>query len=509
MINHKYIKYINMLVIILAIGLVGILVNGEAFGIEALNESLTYESTIFDDSYVHKINIDIAASDWEDLLANASEKEYYPVDIQIDGETIQNVGFRTKGNSTLRDLVSTDSDRYSFKIEFDHYSDSLLFDGLDKLVLNNLYQDTTYMKDYLSYQMMADMAVPSPLTSYASISINGETFGLYLAVEALEDSFLERNYGKNTDSTLYKPEVEETIRQEKEGVVNQRPEINTQDGEGPPMPRDTEKGPPKMKENNEIRKNQGPMGYDDAVALNYTDESYESYENIFNSAKTDLTTMDKDELIAALETISTQENLENAIDVKAVANYFAVHNYLLNFDSYTGTMLHNYYLYESEGILSMLPWDYNLSFGAFSQGQNLSTTDLVNYPIDSPTVGDLEERPLMDAMLSNDAALEAYHESLDTLIEVYFEEDQIIKKIENTQAMIASYVKEDPTAFYSYEEFTSATETLKSFMTLRAESIEGQLNNSIPSTSEGQSNSDALIDASYLDISVLGSMKAK
>ena len=117
MINHKYIKYINMLVIILAIGLVGILINGEAFGIEALNESLTYESTIFDDSYVHKINIDIDASDWEDLLANASEKEYYPVDIQIDGETIQNVGFRTKGNSTLRDLVSTDSDRYSFKIE--------------------------------------------------------------------------------------------------------------------------------------------------------------------------------------------------------------------------------------------------------------------------------------------------------------------------------------------------------------------------------------------------------
>ena len=177
MIDQKYSTYINILIIVLAIAVVGITLNGETFGIEALNDTSTYESTIFDDSYVHKINIVIDDSDWENLLENASEKEYYPVDIQIDGETLNNVAFRTKGNSTLRDLVSSASDRYSFKIEFDHYSDSLLFDGLDKLVLNNLYQDTTYMKDYLSYQMMADMDVPSPLTSYVSLSINGKTFG--------------------------------------------------------------------------------------------------------------------------------------------------------------------------------------------------------------------------------------------------------------------------------------------------------------------------------------------
>jgi len=484
-------------VIVLAIGVVGITLNGEAFGIKALDQSLTYESTIFDDSYVHNINIDIDGSDWEELLANASEKEYYPVDIQIDGEEIQSVGFRTKGNSTLRDLVSTDSNRYSFKIEFDHYSDKLLYHGLDKLVLNNIYQDTTYMKDYLSYQMMADMDVPSPMTSYVSLSINGEVFGLYLGVEALEDSFLERNFDNTTESSLYKPEVEKTL---KEDMADQRPEMQTKAGELPP---------PRMKENSPANKNNSPMGYDDAVALNYTDDDYENYTNIFNSAKTDLTTIDKDELIDALEIISTQENLEEAIDVKEVANYFAVHNYLLNFDSYTGNMLHNYYLYEADGILSMLPWDYNLSFGAFSQGQNLSTTDLVNYPIDSPTVGELDERPLMAAILSNDTALEAYHESFETLISTQFSEDQIIEKIENTQAMIAPYVKDDPTTFYSYEEFMSASETLKSFMILRAESIEGQLDGTVPSTSEEQVGSNGLIDASHLDISDLGSIKIK
>ncbi|MDM8533779.1 CotH kinase family protein [Clostridiaceae bacterium HSG29] len=500
MLNHKYLTYINLFIIIISIIFVGVILNAEAFGIEATDALTTYESTIFNDNYVHNINIIIDDSDWEDLIENAAEKEYYAVDIEIDGETLKNVAFRTKGNSTLRDLVSSTSNRYSFKIEFDHYSDNLLYDGLDKLVLNNLYQDTTYMKDYISYQMMAQMDVPSPLTSYVSLNINGEIFGLYLAVEAIEDSFLERNFGNNTDSSLYKPEVEETLMQKKEGMGAQRPNMQTKIGETPQKMMNRE-NPPNM--------NQNGMNYDDAVALNYTNDDYESYENIFNSAITDITIMDKDELIDALRIISEKENLEDAIDLEEISNYFAVHNYLLNFDSYTGTMLHNYYLYEEDGILSMIPWDYNLSFGAFSQGENLTTTELVNYPIDSPTISSLDERPLMNAIISNESALESYHESLDTFISNNFNENQIISKIESTEIMIANYVKEDPTAFYSYEEFITATETLKDFMTLRAESIRNQLDGSIASTSETQLNNDTLIDASHLDISTLGNMKIK
>ena len=50
-------------------------------------------------------------------------------------------------------------------------------------------------------------------------------------------------------------------------------------------------------------------------------------------------------------------------------------------------------------------------------------------------------------------------------------------------------------------------ETLREFCLLRAESIQGQLDGTIPSTSDGQSeDSSALIDASSLNISDLGSM---
>ena len=62
--------------------------------------------------------------------------------------------------------------------------------------------------------------------------------------------------------------------------------------------------------------------------------------------------------------------------------YLAVHSFLCNDDSYTGMMVHNYYLYEEKGKLSILPWDYNLAFGGFSSSQNATST--VNSPIDSP-----------------------------------------------------------------------------------------------------------------------------
>ncbi len=55
-----------------------------------------------------------------------------------------------------------------------------------------------------------------------------------------------------------------------------------------------------------------------------------------------------------------------------VLRYFVVHNFVVNGDSYTGSMIHNYYLYEQDGKLSMIPWDYNLAFGGF-QGSDAAS----------------------------------------------------------------------------------------------------------------------------------------
>lgn len=127
---------------------------------ETSKEKAEYEDKLFDKSYVHKVNIDISEEDWEDLLANPLNKTKYEVNITIDGETIEDVSFATKGNTSLSSVASDeDSDRYSFKVNFGKYVDGQTYYGLDKLNLNNIYADATYMKDYLSYEIFSKVGV--------------------------------------------------------------------------------------------------------------------------------------------------------------------------------------------------------------------------------------------------------------------------------------------------------------------------------------------------------------
>ena len=95
------------------------------------------------------------------------------------------------------------TDRYSFKLEFDHYVDGQTCFGLDKLILNNNYADATNMKEALIYDMYQYLGADASLYNYAKLSVNGEYWGVYLALEAVEDSFLLRNYGvRRTASSI-------------------------------------------------------------------------------------------------------------------------------------------------------------------------------------------------------------------------------------------------------------------------------------------------------------------
>ena len=199
-------------------------------------------------------------------------------------------------------------------------------------------------------------------------------------------------------------------------------------------------------------------------------------------------------------------DLEKNVDIEQVIRYFVVHNFVCNFDSYTGSMIHNYYLYEENGQMSMIPWDYNLAFGGF-QSQS-DATGLVNYPIDTPVSGgDTDSRPMLAWILNNEQYTDLYHQYFAEFLSSYFTSGYFTQLIDSVSDMIAPYVEKDPTKFCTYEQFETGIATLKQFCLLRAESIQGQLDGTIPSTSEGQAqNSGLLIDASSITISDMGSM---
>ena len=541
MTTHKAIDRICCIVLAAVLLITILFMNGEALGITASASSMGYEDRIFDTSRVH--TIDIVMDDWEGFLETCTNEEYTTCAVIIDGEAYRNVAIRAKGNTSLSSVQSYGNDRYSFKIEFDHYDSTNSYYGLDKLVLNNLIQDNTMMKDYLTYQMMLAAGAIAPLCSFSYITVNGADWGLYLSVEAVEDSYLLRNYGTNYGE-LYKPDSMNmgggggdknfdggnmpSFDRVQNGGEMQMPEnfdpsaIFGTEGELPEgfdpsamfekqdaaaKDADASEDDPTQKTERTSRGGMGGgmMGSSGAL-LTYTDDEFDSYSVIFESAKTDITDADRARLIASLKTLNEGTDVESAVDVAANILYFAVHNFVVNFDSYTGSMIHNYYLYEEDGKLTMLPWDYNLAFGGF-QGSS-DAESVVNYPIDTPVSGSsVEDRPMLVWIFADAEYTEMYHEALDSFVAEYFESGYFAEMMDTVKAMIAPYVEKDPTKFCTYEEFEAGFDTLKQVCLLRAESARGQLDGTIPSTSDGQlQDKSNLVSADGISISAMGSM---
>lgn len=237
----------------------------------------------------------------------------------------------------------------------------------------------------------------------------------------------------------------------------------------------------------------GGMGSLD-VKLQYVDDNLQSYTNIWNNAKTDITTADQKRLIESLKKLSNVQELESVVDIEQVIRYFVVHNYVCNGDSYTGSMIHNYYLYEENGQMAMIPWDYNLAFGTFQGG---SAQNMVNTPIDAPVSGGGgEDRPMWYWILSDRSYTELYHQYFTEFLNTV----DVQRIIDNAYSLIKTYVEKDPTTFYTQEEFEAGIEAISQFCTLRSQSISIQLE-------EGETTANMnYADASDLNTSHMGSM---
>lgn len=414
---------------------------------------IRYIEKLFDDTKVHEIDIKPTDDVWEELMTYPEKKSYVPCDVVIDGELIKGVGIRAKGGTSLRQVkFKGDSERYSLKIKFNKYNRSNTYYGLDELVLNNTMSDTTYMREFFSYDMMRKMGVASPYTSFMKITVNGEYYGFFIGIEGMDRSFLERNYGKDYGE-LYKPK-----------------DLNK-----------------KLKEPNYYK----TYGTD----LVYTTDNFDDYKGIFKFSKTNPSEADKRRLIKSLKMIDRIENIENAIDVDRTLRYFVAHNFINNYDSYTSDILNNYQLYEKDGKLSMLPWDYNLAFGGYKgipdnyykgDMSKSVTHRIVNLDIDDPLIlvdpadtgrkRNMYERPMWTNLMTEDKYYEAYHKLFREFIESYFKSGYFENKLKYTKELIDEYVKNDSTSFYSYEEYQKGTSALERYCLLRAESIENQLN---------------------------------
>lgn len=522
MIASKYIAVITAVAMILSLFACGFFVYAaNTFDNTKVTE---YQRKMFGDE-VASIDIQVDADEWQAMISNAQAKEWISADVIINGTRFGTVGIRTKGNSSLSMGSgmgdSSDGGCYSLSFKSNKYVKGQTFFGLDSFCVNNMMGDATYMKDCIAYDIMNYIGVDTPLTNYAKITVNGEDYGFGIMLERYDEAFLDRVYSTSAGE-LYSVKIGmgqrgdfENLWQDVENGIPQRqqrteiPDSQEQGGEG---------GEPVFGGNfpggNGSQRPQGG-GFGGGMgggSLVYTDDDPDSYSAIFNNSVKNpdkISDKDKQRVITALENLNAGTDLEKYIDVDATLRYFAAHTVMVNSDSYTSNMAQNYYLYERDGKLTILPWDYNLSFGGMGgMGGTSGASGVVNFPIDTPVSGvSMEDRPLLNKLLEVPEYMEKYHEYLRQIVEGYFESGLYEETIRELDEKINSYVKNDVSANYTYEQYESSLPQLIELLRLRAESIKGQLDGTIPATSSGQTaDNSALVDASDIDLNALGSM---
>lgn len=154
---------------------------------------------LFGERLVPRFELELDAAARQSLAR--APKEWVHGTFRYAGVTYPDVAVRLKGNRSRQGLDR----KPSFKIRFDKFVKKRRFLGQRELVLNNLVEDPTMVREALAYRLHRDLGVPAPRTGWAQLRLDGHDLGLYLDIEAVDDELLERLYGDD-DGTLYEGE---------------------------------------------------------------------------------------------------------------------------------------------------------------------------------------------------------------------------------------------------------------------------------------------------------------
>lgn len=349
---------------------------------------------LFDDTVVRQYKIDFYQANWKETLAAmwVADSGYLPARFSDGTITLDSVGVRFKGNSSY--TLAGNSPKKPLKVKFNEFKD-LTYHGIKVLNFSNGIGDPTLMREHISYAI-ARKYLPSPRSSFVHITANGTAMGLYTQVEQADKTFLKRWY-ENAKGTLFK-------------------------------------------------------AGDDGATLAWIDDKASSYADSGDyELKTNENSEDWSGFIGFVDFLNrTTDDVFCAdrskfLDDENVAKFLAFNTVLSNFDSYNGSG-RNWYMYQPDTaatFMSMIPWDLNLSFGAYG-----GASGAVNISIDT-TQASIAARPLFRRFLGCTSTRDTYRRWLRTMSTTSASADSIEAAVIKDSSVIASFVAADSNKFYT------------------------------------------------------------
>ena len=415
-------------------------------------------SIVFPQNKVNRIDIVFEAQEWDAMLQDmtdnigefgsgggnpppppplmfksfGSESDFTPIfqpaSVFMDGIEWYDVGIRFKGNSSLRSTWQMGCKKLSFRFDFDEFEDDYpeihnqRFYGFKKLAFSNNFNDPSFLHEKVAADIFRSAGIPAAQTAYYTIFVDyGEGpvyFGLYTAVEIVEDNMLDEQF-ENGDGNCYKPEgAAATFAQ---GTFNT-----------------TEF---------DLKTNEDAADYSDV----------ESLYNIINS---DLRTTDVEQW---------KNELELVFDVDAFMHWLAVNTTIQNWDTY-GIMNHNYYLYHNptSDKLVWIPWDNNEALSDFMREPLTLSMDMVN-----------SDWPLIYYLMQQDEYKSMYQNYLLQTINNAFFPATVKDTYEYYHNLISDYVTSEQdgyTFLNSLSEFTGSLSDQDDHVDRRYDAVTEYLN---------------------------------
>lgn len=265
---------------------------------------------------MHEISVEYEQSDYDAAIAeylDSGEKVWISATVTIDGDTLENVGLKLKGNSSLRSLSATDdAEDLPWIIRLDKFVAGQNLDGATEFVVRGNSSETS-LNEALALDLLDASGLAAEQAIAVRFSAGGSEPTLRLVVENPGDEWAESELG---DVLLYKAEA----------------------------------------------------GGD----YSYRGDDEEAYVDVFDqeAGEDDLTP-----LIAFLEWINEADDetfadgLDEHLDVDAFATYLAFQEVVDNFDDIDGPGNNSYLSYDlATGLMTVVTWDLNLAFGASPTG---------------------------------------------------------------------------------------------------------------------------------------------
>jgi spore coat protein CotH len=269
---------------------------------------------LFDAAVVHDLQLFMNSRDLQLLRETYLADTYYQADVEWRGQRVRSIGVRSRGSGSRNPV------KPGLKLDFNRYVSDQAFLGLKSLVLDNLFQDPSFLRESVTMALFTRMGQPAPREAYARLFINGVYEGLFVMVEPIDEVFMGRALGDD-QGYLYEYQWIDAYRGEDLGPglepYVERFEAETREAEG-------------------------------QVAL------YTPIHDLFRA-------------VAGPQNPGWRDAVERAVDVPQFLTHVAVEMFVSELDGLTGLWaMNNFYLHRRSGATShqFLVWDRDNAFQA-------------------------------------------------------------------------------------------------------------------------------------------------